>query len=179
MKRGVMETIVDHQQALVDAFGFDHDDLKANQAGMFSERQLKRLATDRLINLLGVVHSISILLASPVVSLAIGLPAFCAIGVIVASIAGVGIYACFKQYRWLQDDVQNQEVTSAQGSIESIIPLRKSSVVYFRINDVSFKSAYWETDEFKPNERYRIYYAPRSKRILSVEWLRDDDNLLQ
>ncbi len=87
----------------------------------------------------------------------------------------------FKLFR-LWRDAKDDHVLSAEGRIDlsmhgkagagsSVECTLKVGSVKFRVKEDAFLA-------FKNGDPYAIYYTRRSKKLLSAEWLRGEDNLL-
>ena len=174
-----------YEERLMDAFAFDEDDLEANQAGAFSRQQIARLNRDRRAQALGGMF---ILLAG-IIALALGFGAvdfaFLTPALVVILVGMSALFLGLPAAIWLRAakataDLRENRVAEAEGRVDlSVRAVQNAASYYLRIGDMRFGVKQAAFLAMKNGDPYRIYYARRSKRILSVEWLREnDDNLL-
>ena len=178
-----MEKHKKYEERLMDALRFDEDDLEANEAGYLSERQLKRLKSMRtsaalaLIILALLFSSVFLFLASRSGSVSGALP-FLGVG----SLLLVVLFLVYRSRVYpLASDLRENETLASEGRIDlSLKHQQQNRIEYFvRVNEMRFRVKKETFFALKNGDPYRIYYAPRSKQILSAEWLREgDDNLL-
>lgn len=175
-----------YEERLMEALAFDEDDLAANQAGEFSGRQIARLNRDRRSLALGVaiillVGFFAMMLALGAVDFAFLTPAILVILVgMSATFIGLSAFIWARSAR-TSADLRENRAAEVEGRVDlSVRAGQNAASYYLRVGDKRFTVKQKAFLAFKNGDPYRIYYAPRSKRILSVEWLREnDDNLLE
>ena len=164
-----------YEDLLMAALDFTEADLEANQAGELSARQIKALEKRRGLMFMGVFASIVVMalffLLASVMQPSDDAFVFYFFAVFPALLA---IYLAYNVYRSSSDTRERRsavvegrvalDVSGGQNSANFAIKLENKK---FRLNKRQFLT-------FKNGDPYRVYYAPRSKRILSAEWLRDD-----
>ena len=157
---------------LQSALNFSTDDLAANQEGHLSAMQRGKLqATERRCMGVGIfgllIIAWSVLNADGRIDVAIGQGNFAWL-----AIAGVSAFAW---YKWKQyfDDISGPEIASLQGRVNLEIAGNKNTSLTLRLQDTKFTVNKNVFLAFKNGDPYRLYYAPRQKKILSAEWLRD------
>lgn len=75
--------------------------------------------------------------------------------------------------------MRTNQVALAEGRVDlSLNALQNTAEYFLRVENMRFTIKQNAFLTFKNGDPYRIYYAPHSKKILSVEWLREDDNLI-
>jgi hypothetical protein len=190
-------------ELLMDAFGFDEDDLEANRAGKISARQrtalegLYRYARYTNLNrsLLGIGFTAILLMG--VLLLPYGfqygfqdvlqsllMPSMqavlCVIGLPLLGLTALAVRDTFRQANPLFNDLKDGLVKQAEGRVrlDVIPPLQtgrtfKPPPLYIAIEDQGWRINRDTFLAFKNGDPYVIYYAPYSRTILSVEWLRD------
>lgn len=181
-----MEKPKKYEDRLMEALAFDEGDVEANRAGYFSEAQKARLNRDRRSQALGemfllVLSLVGIVLVLGAVNLAYLTPP------ILAVLVGIGAFFLgLAALIWARSsrtraDLRENRVAEAEGRVDLVVNSGQYAANYFlRVGDIRFTVKQNAFLAFKNGDPYRIYYTPRSKRILSVEWLREnDDNLLE
>ncbi|MFN8565797.1 MAG: hypothetical protein U0703_30125, partial [Anaerolineae bacterium] len=86
-----------------------------------------------------------------------------------------------RAYR-LRSDVNEDQVMSTEGRVDLSMRGRSSNNVEctIRVGDMRFRVKQQVFLAMKNGDPYRLYFSRRSKRLLSAEWLREnDDNLLE
>ena len=170
-----------YEDRIMDVFAFDENDLEANQAGHLSQQQMVRLkkARNRAISTFALLAMLFGFLAIIIVA-----AGFQASGILPPLAAGLlavlAIYAIFgRNAQALLKDMRTNQVALAEGRVDlSLNALQNTAEYFLRVENMRFTIKQNAFLTFKNGDPYRIYYAPRSKRILSVEWLREDDNLV-
>lgn len=180
-------------ELLMDAFGFDEDDLAANRAGKLSARQRANLEavyrdtrhTKLYRSLVGILITTVILTGillfpqgfNDLLSI---VQAFSIIGLLALGVAAFAVRNSLRKANPLFDDLKDGLVKPVEGRVQLDVvpPLQTSRTfkpppLYLAIEDQG-----WRIDRdtflaFKNGDPYAIYYAPHSRTILSVEWLRD------
>ena len=84
----------------------------------------------------------------------------------------------FSKSRWLIEDLRENRILAAEGRVD--LSIQGDYDYFLLVEKQRFRLRKKDTFlTFKNGDPYRIYYTPRSRQILSVEWLREnDDNLL-
>lgn len=178
-----------YEERLMSAFAFDDDDLEANAAGKLTRRQIARLNREQLSYGLG--GAFVLLLGIVTVTFVAGAVNFAmmTLPVLVILIAVIAFFMGLSGWIWLRSrrlsaDLLNLWVAEIEGRIElSVRAAQNAATYYLRIGDgedsVRFTVKQAAFLALKNGDPYHIYYTRHSKRILSVEWLREnDDNLL-
>jgi hypothetical protein len=171
-----------YEERLMATFAFDEDDLEANQAGYFSAQQRDRFQAKHIKGVWTAAF-FSLLVAGVLGGILVGIPTPSPIQIIltVGILMFGGLLSFFAlQIRRLRADLQEDRVLTAEGRIDLSLKTGQNKADYFlRVAGMRFPIKKRAFLAFKNGDPYRIYYAPHSKRILSVEWLRDnDDNLI-
>ncbi len=177
-----MEKPKKYEDRLMGTLGFDEDDLDANQSGHFSSAQRaqfaaeqRRIATFIAADLLvgaawiGAARFFWIAAATLPLLLYILMPLFAVV------LLGYGI-KIFRLWR----DVQEDQVLSAEGRIDLSMHAQTTNNLdcKIKVGEVTFPVKQDTFLAFKNGDPYAIYYTRRSKKLLSAEWLRGEDNLL-
>lgn len=166
---------------LADTIGFNDDELEQNRDGYLSERQREELLTD--------AQSRSTVMI--VVTLALGIAAVIAvldslrmnipytghpILLIIFAFVEIGAFAQFglpiPRYR---QDAAGVAADSVQGHVRLSIGgnSRKRIIYTITIGGIRFAVGKPILLAFKNDEPYAVYFAPRSRKLLSAEWLRE------
>ncbi len=177
-----MEKPKKYEERLMDTLGFDEDDLDANQSGHFSAAQRtkfaaeqRRIATfiaaDLLVGAAWIGAAQFFWLAAATLPLLfyILMPLFAVV------LLGYGI-KIFRLWR----DVQEDQVLSAEGRIDLSMYAQTTNNLdcKIKVGEVTFPVKRDTFLAFKNGDPYAVYYTRRSKKLISAEWLRGDDNLL-
>lgn len=178
----------EHQLSL--AFDFTQDDLEANQRGQITPRQIKiliakrdqtRVATGffKVIFAFMLLGGLAMLLIFP------------PMGVIFLAIMFFIVRSAFQAFNAIEQDLKTPQVTAIEGAVQldlqrSTISNRpdgtmnldsKPSISYsVQIGELKFSVSEHVFLVFKNGDPYAIYFTPHSKTILSVNWLRDDED---
>lgn len=177
-----MAKVKKYEDVLMSAFYFDAQDLAANQAGKYSDWQVNRLRAE----VRRAVSALAILLFGSAVVVAGGLSLGAArpqsAGFAVTFIALLLLVGIFISYYWLKNqdaaaDLRQHQVSTVVGRVALSATSSGEGVRRYvaRIDKLRFTLKQQEFLAFKNGDPYRIYYAPQSKRILSLVWLRDPD----
>ncbi|MBN8638752.1 MAG: hypothetical protein J0M07_25785 [Anaerolineae bacterium] len=163
-----------YEEVLMAALDFDEDDLAANERGSYSERQIATLHHQRSRQLRRTV-----LMCAVVIVMA----AFVAFVWPLAAIPMLLLVLLFllmatlnggQALRRLARDVRDS-VAAVEGRIELDARSAENGGDYFvQMDAYKFKVQREAFFAFKNRDPYRLYYAPNTKTILSVEWLRAD-----
>lgn len=172
-----MEKPKKYEDLLMDALAFDEDDVAANRTGHFSNGQHARLRSQWNTEVsLAVLFTLVPIVLLAALLLTTHLPAATVIPVIALfTPLVVLLFAAFmvKALR-LRADLRDDQVLSAEGRISLQLEY------FLNVGDKRFPLKERAFLAFKNGDPYRVYYSQRSKRLLSVEWLREnDDNLLE
>jgi hypothetical protein len=174
------------QKALMNAIGFNEDDLDANRGGYMSKKQRATLSRERS-GWLNEITIIVVLLAGLFVFLVLSTilsggqfgTSVMAFGAI-ALVGGVAaLYIGYLRSR-LDSDLHKGDVFVVDGAVSLFIDEKQYNQItvysyYMRVQDQRFKIERSVYDAFTDHEPYAIYYAPFSKKILSVEWIHKRD----
>lgn len=179
-----------YEERLMEALAFDEDDLAANQAGEFSSRQVARLNREQFSTGLG--GALVLVFGIIIVSLVMGAVNFAlmTLPILVILIAISAFFLGLSAVIWLRSrklyaDLVDRWVAEIEGRVDlSVRAGQNAASYYLRVGDgedsVRFTVKQRAFLAFKNGDPYRIYYARRSQRLLSAEWLREnDDNLLE
>ncbi len=164
-----------HEDLLMAALNFTEADLEANQAGELSARQIAALEKRRGLMFMGVFVSMVVMalffLIASVMQPSYDAFVFYFFAVFPALLA---LYLAYNVYRSSSDTRERRsavvegrvqlDVSGGQNSANFVLKLENKK---FGLNKRQFLT-------FKSGDPYRVYYAPKSRRILSAEWLRDD-----
>jgi hypothetical protein len=173
-----------YEDRLMSALKFSEFDLKNNQVGLMTYRQARHLRSARiaatlswtmpfLLGIGGLSAWFTAMLATTDAPLdAILLPL---LGVIALS---GWLYAYYGlRVNRLNDDLRENRVSAVEGRVElGVATGNKSAAYWMRIDMMRFPLTQAAFLAFKNGDPYRIYFAPHSKQILSVEWLREDED---
>lgn len=163
-----------HEEVLMAALEYTEDDLAANQSGALSAGQvvaLQQRRTRQARNLV-VMCALVIALASFV---ALAWP-LAALPMLLLTLLFIGIATLNggRAIRRMTRDL-GAGVADVEGRIElDARSAENGGEYYVQLDACKFKVRREAFFAFKNRDPYRIYYAPHSQLILSVEWLRDD-----
>lgn len=162
------------------AFAFDEDDLEANRLGYLSQDQFIRLkkSQNRTLLTLAIISFVTLILFP--VFFAWSLNVAIAVLALVAALGVVGFVYALNMHN-LRKDLRENEVRVAEGRIELSDKHEQNGIKYFlRVDKQRFLIKKEKYFALKNGDPYRIYYTPRTKRIVAVEWLRDgNDNFVE
>lgn len=168
-----------YEERLMDVFRFDDDDLEANQAGQFSQAQIAHLKAARNTAIFQFALMWLFIGVLTAVVVGIGMRVEGALPPVMAGLLVISVLPfIFSKARRLMKDVRENRILAAEGRVD--LSMRNYTDYSLFVDkqrfDLKQKEAFLA---FKNGDPYRIYFAPHSKQILSVEWLREnDDNLL-
>ncbi len=170
-----------YAERLMAAFNFDEDDLEANQGGYLSQRQINRLKAvrNRSLSTFVLLALLFAFLAFFIVAAGFHPPTILP-SVVTAFVVILAVYSISgtKPGAIIRDLSDNQAAVS-EGRVDLLLSNAQYGSEYFlRVENVRFTVTQNAFLAFKNGDPYRIYYTPRSRKILSVEWLREDANLL-
>lgn len=181
---------IKYEQTLADLLQFDESDLDQNAQGQMSDRQRGNLRRQQrrvaLNQLTGVVIGIG-LSALFTAILSSQLPDSDAMVALLALILVPIAIVLWFSYRLLRvtlqtsRDIRNQQIDAIEGRIaldlkvDSNTNAGASTVRYtVTIEDQRFEIEKPLFLALKNGDPYLIYYAPNTRQILAIEWLRDD-----
>lgn len=165
-----------YEERLMIAFAFDEDDLEANRSGYLSQDQFIRLKKSQNGTLLtlAIVSFVTLILFP--VFFAWSLNVAIALLALVAALGIVGFVYALNIHN-LRNDLRENEVCSAEGRIEISDKHEQNGIKYFlRVDKRRFSIKKEKYFALKNGDPYRIYYTPHTKRITSVEWLREGND---
>jgi len=165
-----------YEDVLMAAFEFNEVDLAANQAGSLSAGQVSALQQQRtrqirsIAVMCALVIALGLFVMVAVSIVTIPMLAFILLFVVVATLNGG------RSLRQLNQDLGDR-VAEVEGRVEQDLRSAEdgSGDYFVRLDERKFKVKREGFLAFKNGDPYRLYYTPRGKKILSVEWLRDDD----
>jgi hypothetical protein len=165
------------QEALMMAIGFEDEDLEANQNGLLSEFQRKRIRLTQGLwfGFMGLSIALFsfVVLTQMQIRIANNLWRSVILGILIAAFAAFS----WRKFRLLAGDIQDGSVRYVEGDLRKRSlqnPSFKSTDYFLTINSVRFSVRSKIYNAFKNGDPYAIYYAPHSKTILSAEWLRPE-----
>jgi hypothetical protein len=159
------------QQRLEDVIGFTDDDLEDNLRGDLSNRQISELLISR--NTAAVIAVITLLGSCGLFALVFTVND-AALIVVVQIIAGItALWGLSRAYRFQHDLRDGLEFIDGPVHLDIKNAGRGGADYLVAIEDVRFRVKKDVFLAFKNGDPYRIFFAPHSKRILSVEWLRE------
>jgi hypothetical protein len=162
-----MQKVKKYQDRLMDALCFDEGDLTANQAGRLSSNQakaLRRRAAGHALLVIGLIY----LLLQP----------WGASQVLAVILFGLALLGFSLRLGALLLDILFQRAACVEGYLQQEILNRRAETHRVTIENRRFSMTKPVFLTFKNGDPYRIFYTPRSQRVLSVEWLREDDHLI-
>ena len=170
-----------YEERLMESIGFDEDDLDANKAGHFTQKQIDKLAAAQKKTLkAAIIFTLLIGVILCFLALGVSLSAVPKPLLIVALPLGA-IFAAlvFHIYR-LRTDVHEDDICSVEGRIDlSLQPVQNTANYFLLVEGVRLHIGQKAFLAFKNGDPYCIYYSRHAKKLLSAEWLRDgNDNLL-
>lgn len=165
--------------SLAEALQFSDDELALNRDGQLSERQRDELfsvaheirSSELLIYLVAAFVAAVIILdgvrRGDTVSSRIAILGV--LGAIVYLISAM-IHRYMARYQLDADDT----VAAIQGHVSLDIRQSSNNAIYMmNISGVEFNLSKEAFFAFKNGDPYALYYVPRTRRLLSAEWLRD------
>ncbi len=185
-----MAKVKKYEDVLMTAFYFDAQDLEANQAGKLTDWQRNRLKADirRSTSALAIIGFGGVFVFAAGASVFVSSPhtpaeSLLPLVLIVLMIAAFAAAYYYLRSQHASADLSQQQVGTVEGRVElkAASSGERSSAYSARVGSIQFPLKQHEFLAFKNGDPYRIYYAPQSHRILSLEWLREseDDNLIE
>ena len=175
-----MEKPKKHEERLMAVLAFDEDDLEANRTGHFSQQQVARFRSKRKKEFWSAAVMSSLLLGF-LFFMADILPTENFLLSLIAGLLALGTmwFAYGLIIFRLGADLKEDHVLSTEGRIELSQEDKNNEVNSFiTIGGLRFPVNRKTLLAFKNGDPYAIYYTRRSKKLLSAEWLRGEDNLL-
>ena len=163
------------EHLLIEAIGFSEEDLEANREGYMSEQQRRSLFRKwtpwTCFTLLFAALILPTML--PFVLEQLGTSTLSPLTLIAAVFLVVPVYFAYKWWQ-LSVDMRQRLVTSVEGRVRlDLSGGGNSSQLTVSIGKAKFHVKKPIFLAFKNGDPYCVYYAPRSKTILSAEWLRE------
>lgn len=164
-----------YEDLLMAALNFTEADLEANQAGELSARQIAALEKRRGLMFMGVFVSMVVMalffLIASVMQPSDDATVFYFFTVFPALFT---LYLAYNVYRYGKD-IHDRRSAVVEGRVELDISGGQNSANFaIKLENKKFRLNKRQFLTFKSGDPYRVYYAPKSRRILSAEWLRDD-----
>lgn len=152
-------------ERLMICFDFTPEDIVANAQGHFSQRQRQHLQFQQRQRLTFVISlSVAVLIGH-----LIRLPS------VISLVLSFGLYilggSVLMQWFKQRIDFDNEPVIETEGRIELFLNTRPYRLF---IDQLDFPLTQWQFLALKNYDPYRIYWIPKTRKILSVEWLRDN-----
>jgi hypothetical protein len=160
--------------ALIHNFGFSLEELTANRDGYITKQQRQELERQRELRyrLRPVIPVVAVVIALYAVVDGIRIHDTLAsrIGIVglISILAGIAFFIVHSQYRGLKADLYKGDVTSVEGILRKP-EIRWRGTYILQIQKLRFNVSRELYGVFDVGIIYRIYYAPHSKMILSVE----------
>jgi hypothetical protein len=174
-----MNKVKKYEDRLMEVLRFDDADLEANQAGTLSPRQAAHLRLERRseffwITFFGVFFGATIALLLRQIPL--NAPGVVPLLVLAAFVATVLVYHYLRRVAPLSKDLHENRALAVDGRVDLSLKPKGRRIKYsMDIGKMRFPIRKDAFLSFKNRDPYCVYYAPHSKQILSVEWLRDDN----
>lgn len=169
---------------LSTALRFTEADLAANQQGFITDDQTARLRMLRgrpgsiLVIIILVLSVVLLGIASSLVTTYFQFQSvYCsAIFLLIGGVIGqIALIQSLPPALRIGRDIRERRIASIEGRIQIEFHSRNNGTSYYaRMNGKRFEIDKKTFLAFKNDDPYRLYYAPRSKVLLSAEWLRDD-----
>jgi hypothetical protein len=163
-------------RALAQANKFSADDLDANRNGRLSGRQTRSLIASSLVKFGGAIATIPVFVGMVFCAAASKQPSLSWWDVLcIGGILPVGflIFLTTLMSRSVREwrDGFGGQVQSAMGVVtrEMRSQGRSGTNLYYRIEDTRLEVNYPAYEALVEGIRYRVYYAPRSKKLASIE----------
>ena len=153
-----------HREELLRRFHLDPEDLAANRRGMLSRRQARSLVQSGVRNLLG---SLLIGLALAAILYAVASKPLAPIQwILAAALAAAALVVGALDHRRTRRAASKARVECLTGTIR--VQMRGRAGWYLLIDGESFKLPVhiWDV---KNDARYRVYIAPKARRIVAME----------
>lgn len=163
-----------YEEVLMTALAFSEEDLATNEVGALSPHQVLDFQQRR--NVQAVIAGLYAIVFAFIGLMMVTAPRSVGPMLFLALLFSLLVFWIGRVAPWqLNSDLQ-AGVQSAEGRIELEVRSAENGTAYFvKLDDRKFKVKKPAFLAFKNGDPYRIYYAPHSQTILSVDWLRDDD----
>lgn len=168
--------------------GFSLDDLKANQAGTLSEKQIERLSQKRSLQLLKL-RAVILIYSVICLLIAVGMISVSAKLIealmFIALIGAIGIFSSrdqWQQYRKITDDLQSKEVKFFEGWIHSETLSKSSggkgsfSGFYLHMENLWLQIDKKTYSALRALEWGRVYYTPYTQHVIAMDLMGDEDD---
>jgi hypothetical protein len=175
----MLRNTINHQTDLMSGVGFEPTDLWANRDGRLSKKQLHLIYQRRAT----YMHLVCAFLVMAIVCALYGMSrlfVFQETNLMTLIIAMMGVSMLCGFYANLQfskynSDLYQGEVAVQEGRVTlDLFGSNSSAQFYVRVGDEKFAISKQTFLSFKNRDMYRLYYAPNSKVLLSVEALREE-----
>lgn len=157
---------------LMQALNFNEDDLAANREGRLSKAQRNLLYSHQNVQntwiLLSFLTGCPLMLVLLLAASRLG--ALILVPVMVIGLAVATWFFLSQRQRFARDLADAVHVL--EGPVQLDVISESTYIVAIGDQELSVKKAAFLA--FKNGDPYRIYYAPHSKTVLSVEWMYDE-----
>ncbi|GEM_PF-3037745 len=162
-----------YEDVLMETFGFSEESLEANSRGELTSEQAKTLSNQAAQARAGFVVSAAAFIGA-IIGSALGLQGGIALAVLIGS-AVIGLFLLSMWWAY-SDDARKHHVESVEGAVRlSLSDSGQGASNYkIRIGKQEFGVSKKKFLAIKNGDPYRIYYLPRSKKLLGIEWLYSD-----
>jgi hypothetical protein len=171
---------VKREQRFADAIGFTEQDLAANREGYMTKSQRALLDRERKLWRSDMQIAMASLPIAVVLTIwdgyRIGDTLSSRIGILIFFTVIIGLWYVDvrRRWRWFDGDLYKGEVVFTDGKVGLRTYRQKNGRIYLvKVSKLQFSVQKQAYHAFREGDPYRIYYAPRSKRLLSAEWLRE------
>ncbi len=164
------------EHMLMDAIGFTEEDLEANRQGIITDAQKVHFRREYQKSAFAFLPALVILAFFTIGLLSSGL-LFIQPGSIVLPFLFFIVYLAYLSWRRQQavDAIRRGNLESVEGRIQLNTTASNSRQLFtISVQNQKFNIKKNVFLAFKNGDPYVIYYVPRSKSILSAEWLRED-----
>lgn len=164
-----------HEEVLMAALEYTDDDLAANQSGAWSAGQVVALQQRRTRQARNLVVMCALVIA--LASFVAFVWSLAAIPMLLLTLLFIGV-AALNGGRTIQRMTRDlgAGVAEVEGRVELDARSAENGGDYFvQVDMCKFKVRREAFFAFKNRDPYRLYYAPHSQVLLSVEWLRAED----
>lgn len=178
-----MAKVKKYDDQLMNVLRFDDDDLEANRAGTLSARQIARIHAERRTDIFWLgFFALLFLAAAGFILTRISLRSPFAVALLAGGAAGLAalVIGFVRRFQPLSRDLRENHALAVEGRIDLSLKPRGRRILYsVAVGKMTFPISKDAFLSFKNRDPYCVYYAPHSKRILSVEWLRDDNPFIE
>ncbi len=161
------------EHILMDAIGFTEEDLDANQKGELSDRQVAMLRHKHNISLFSVI--LELICIAALVGIYIFTFEFAESCLVVCTLIPLVIFTLVTSFHYpsIYHDFRDCAVIWVEGRIRLNI---RNNLFTLKIGERTLALPKATFLAFKNGEPYVIYYTPRTKTILSAEWLSQQEH---